>query len=319
MEEQTCSGEDWYGRDFDGESFVRCTFSDIDLVESTSKGTVFEECTFGSVRLNASRHTDSAFLRCTFAHCSLFEAEFTGCKLTGSTFLDTVLRPLRIDGGDLSFVVLRLADLRGVSVRGARMREAAQRAAEARRRARRRRQLIRLGGAAAGVLAVVLLVFVACGGLGKHKAASPSASASAAPSASAAASFPPLPAGADPALATKPTVTAGTGTLSKLVVTPLVEGKGDPVRSGQNITVNYVGVTFKDGKEFDASWNRSDTFSFAVGSGQVIPGWDQGLVGVKVGSRVQLDIPANMAYGDNPGGGKPPGALRFVVDVLAAK
>jgi peptidylprolyl isomerase len=198
-------------------------------------------------------------------------------------------------------------------------REAAQRAAAARRRAHRRRQLIRMGGAAAAVLAVVLLVFVACGGLGRHKAASPSASASAAPSASAAASFPPLPPGADPALATKPTVGAGTGTLAKLVVTPLIEGKGDPVRSGQSVTVNYVGATFKDGKEFDSSWKRSQAFPFTIGSGQVIAGWDQGLVGVKVGSRVQLDIPANLAYGDNPTGGQPAGPLRFVVDVLAAQ
>ena len=59
--------------------------------------------------------------------------------------------------------------------------------------------------------------------------------------------------------------------------------------------------------------------SFAIGVGQVIPGWDQGLVGVPVGSRVQLDIPAELAYGaDGPAQGKPAGPLRFVVDILGA-
>jgi hypothetical protein len=65
-------------------------------------------------------------------------------------------------------------------------------------------------------------------------------------------------------------------------------------------------------------WSRSEAFSFQVGAGNVIKGWDQGLIGVKVGSRVQLDIPADLAYGDNPSGGQPAGALRFVVNVLTA-
>jgi peptidylprolyl isomerase len=133
-----------------------------------------------------------------------------------------------------------------------------------------------------------------------------------------AAKFPPVPEGADPALSTKPVAKAGTGTVSKLQVTTLIEGKGAATKAGQNITVNYVGVTYADGKEFDASWNSQQPFSFALGNGQVIKGWDQGLVGVKVGSRVQLDIPASLAYGDSPSGGQPAGALRFVVDVLSA-
>ena len=84
--------------------------------------------------------------------------------------------------------------------------------------------------------------------------------------------------------------------------------------------MNYVGVTFADGKEFDSSWGEGkQPFSFALGTGNVIKGWDQGLEGVKVGSRVQLDIPADLAYGDNPSGGQPAGALRFVVDVLSAQ
>ena len=66
------------------------------------------------------------------------------------------------------------------------------------------------------------------------------------------------------------------------------------------------------------SWKRGQTFDTQIGTGQVIPGWDQGLVGVKVGSRVQLDIPADLAYGETPEGGAPAGDLRFVVDILAA-
>jgi len=106
--------------------------------------------------------------------------------------------------------------------------------------------------------------------------------------------------------------------VTKLTTTTLIEGKGDPVRAGQTINVNYVGVTYADGKEFDSSWSRSQPFSFQVGAGNVIKGWDEGLIGVKVGSRVQLDIPADLAYGAHPSGGQPAGALRFIVDVLSA-
>lgn len=133
------------------------------------------------------------------------------------------------------------------------------------------------------------------------------------------AEFPPLPADADPALKTKPKAAPGTGDLTQLTVTPLVEGKGAPIRAGQSVTVNYVGALYKTGEEFDASWERREPFTFPLGGGRVIPGWDQGLVGVKIGSRVQLDLPSNLAYGDNPGNGAPPGPLRFVVDVLAAR
>ncbi|WP_435830810.1 FKBP-type peptidyl-prolyl cis-trans isomerase [Polymorphospora rubra] len=131
--------------------------------------------------------------------------------------------------------------------------------------------------------------------------------------------FPPLPDGADPALGTKPTVTAGTGELTELKVTPIIDGSGPAVAAGQTITVNYVGVFYETGDEFDASWNSSRPFSFLLGSGGVIPGWDQGLVGVNIGSRVQLDLPTALAYGENPRDGAPEGPLRFVVDVLGAQ
>jgi peptidylprolyl isomerase len=190
--------------------------------------------------------------------------------------------------------------------------------------ARRRRKAIM------GALIGLAVVVVIAGGVALivhygHGSSSTSAEASASATASAAAPsptpsvpFPPTPAGADPALATKPTVTAGTGDVTALKVTTLIQGNGPAVASGQSITVNYVGVTYKDGKEFDSSWSRSQAFTTTIGNGSVIKGWDQGLVGVKVGSRVQLDIPADLAYGTNPSSGQPAGTLRFVVDVLSA-
>ncbi|MFG2053949.1 FKBP-type peptidyl-prolyl cis-trans isomerase [Micromonospora sp. NPDC048930] len=195
---------------------------------------------------------------------------------------------------------------------------AAQLAAKKAAEARRRRQSML--GAAVGVLAVAALI----GGIvwlnsddDKKPAASASPSASSIVEPTAAA--PALPEGADPALATRPKVEAGKGELKKLTVTTLIKGKGPAVKKGQQITTNYVGVFYKDGKEFDASWNNGSPATFAIGVGQVIPGWDQGLVGVPVGSRVQLDIPAELAYGNDASGGRPAGPLRFVVDVLAAQ
>jgi peptidylprolyl isomerase len=201
---------------------------------------------------------------------------------------------------------------------------AAAKAAKARAAAaKRRRQALAIGLAGLAVVGVIIAAFVVFRGSGNSNGTA-GAQASATPGATATAAannpgFPPLPAGADPALGTKPTTSAGSGELTTLKVTPLVEGKGAAAQAGQQITVNYVGVKYKDGKEFDASWNKSQPFSFQLGGGNVIPGWDQGLVGVKVGSRVQLDIPSNLAYGDNPGGGRPGGPLRFIVDVLAVQ
>ena len=106
--------------------------------------------------------------------------------------------------------------------------------------------------------------------------------------------------------------------MTKLVVTPIVPGRGPRVKAGQQLTVNYVGVTYSDGKVFDSSWANGQPATFPVGTGNLIPGWDQGLVGVPVGSRIQLDIPADLAYGEKPTGGQPAGDLRFVVDILQA-
>ncbi|MFV2101902.1 FKBP-type peptidyl-prolyl cis-trans isomerase [Micromonospora sp. LOL_024] len=195
---------------------------------------------------------------------------------------------------------------------------AAKKAAEA----KRRRQAWAGAFAGVAVVAVLVTVFVIVGQRGgddapEQAAGTPSAPAEA-PSDPGAPPAPQLPEGADPALGSKPTVTPGEGELTELTVTPLIEGTGPKVEAGQSITTNYVGVFFASGEEFDSSWERGEPATFPIGVGQVIPGWDKGLVGVTVGSRVQLDIPAEQAYGDGEGG-RPGGPLRFVVDILAAQ
>jgi peptidylprolyl isomerase len=115
-----------------------------------------------------------------------------------------------------------------------------------------------------------------------------------------------------PALKDKPVVKAGTGTVSALKVTYLVKGKGPKVTAGEAVTTNYVLVSYKTGEVLDNSWDRGQAFTYQAGAGDIIQGWDKGLNGVPVGSRVQLDVPADLAYGPQQGD------LRFVVDVLAA-
>ncbi|GAB2742186.1 FKBP-type peptidyl-prolyl cis-trans isomerase [Kitasatospora kifunensis] len=101
----------------------------------------------------------------------------------------------------------------------------------------------------------------------------------------------------------------------------LIQGKGPKVASGEQVLVQYTGVTLKDGKKFDSSLDKGQAFSFAAGGGNVIEGWDKGVVGQNVGSRIELVIPASMAYKDQPpaGSGIPANAsLVFVVDILDA-
>lgn len=129
-----------------------------------------------------------------------------------------------------------------------------------------------------------------------------------------------------PALASKPTVTVPNGPPPKhLVVKDLVPGTGKAVASGQTVTVNYVGVLYKNGKEFDSSWKRNQPFTTALSSGSVIPGWVQGIAGgngiapMKVGGRRELIIPPSLGYGKS---GSPPtippnSTLVFVVDLLS--
>jgi FKBP-type peptidyl-prolyl cis-trans isomerase len=103
----------------------------------------------------------------------------------------------------------------------------------------------------------------------------------------------------------KPTVPKGSGAApTALKAETVIAGSGPAVQSGQKATVEYVGVLFKDGKEFDTSWGKGkQPFSFTLGGGQVIQGWDQGVPGMKVGERRRLTIPADLAYGAQ---GSPP-------------
>ncbi len=106
---------------------------------------------------------------------------------------------------------------------------------------------------------------------------------------------------------------------SDLEVTELSEGDGKEATSGSTVSVHYVGVAHSTGEEFDASYNRGSAFQFPLGGGRVIAGWDQGVVGMKVGGRRQLVIPPHLGYGDRGAGGaiKPGETLIFVVDLLA--
>lgn len=121
------------------------------------------------------------------------------------------------------------------------------------------------------------------------------------------------------ALSKEPKVTPPSGPApAKLETKELIAGTGAEAKAGDTVTVNYVGILYKGGKEFDASWKRNEPFSFTLGKGQVIPGWDQGIPGMKVGGRRELIIPAALAYGAK---GSPPtippnAPLVFVVDLL---
>lgn len=117
----------------------------------------------------------------------------------------------------------------------------------------------------------------------------------------------------------KPKVTVPTGSPpTELVVEDLIEGSGASAKAGDQVTVQYVGVGFDSRSEFDASWDRGEPFSFQLGAEEVIPGWDQGIAGMKAGGQRQLMIPADLAYGEtgSPPAIKPNEALVFVVDLL---
>ena len=97
----------------------------------------------------------------------------------------------------------------------------------------------------------------------------------------------------------------------------VVEGDGKTAKAGDNVSVQYVGVNFSNGQQFDASWDRGQPFEFTLGAGQVIPGWDEGVAGMKEGGRRKLVIPPDQAYGPQ---GSPPAigpdeTLVFVIDL----
>jgi len=104
----------------------------------------------------------------------------------------------------------------------------------------------------------------------------------------------------------------------QLVVEDVEEGDGEQARSGHSVSVHYVGVAWSTGRQFDASWDRGQPFSFGLGKGQVIAGWDQGVAGMKVGGRRKLTIPPSLGYGKRGAGAAIAGneTLVFVVDLL---
>ena len=121
-------------------------------------------------------------------------------------------------------------------------------------------------------------------------------------------------------LTRKPTIAKPAGPPPRtLVVKDIVKGSGPVATTGKTVTVQYVGVLYSTGQQFDASWDRGQPLPpFPLGAGQVIPGWDKGLVGMRVGGRRELIIPPNLAYGAQ---GSPPAigpneTLIFDVDLL---
>jgi peptidylprolyl isomerase len=179
------------------------------------------------------------------------------------------------------------------------------------------------------VLAALALGVSACGGSSKapgvalapsagltadtSTAASASSSSGSSTAASATTPKPPSP------LSKKPVVNVPSGAAPKgLVTKDLIAGTGAAAKSGSTVTVNYVGVLYKGDKEFDASWNRKQTFTTPLSTSSVIPGWVQGIPGMKVGGRRELIIPPALGYGAaGSGSAIPPNStLVFVVDLL---
>ena len=103
-----------------------------------------------------------------------------------------------------------------------------------------------------------------------------------------------------------------------LEIEDLVVGEGEEASPGQMVEVHYVGVAWSDGNQFDASWDRGDTFRFGLGKGQVIQGWDEGVAGMRVGGRRRITIPPMLGYGKRGAGGVigPDETLVFVVDLV---
>ena len=123
-------------------------------------------------------------------------------------------------------------------------------------------------------------------------------------------------------MAQKPVITIPEGAPpAELLIEDEIVGDGDEATVGKRVIVHYAGVAWSNGREFDASWNRGDTFDFRLGAREVIEGWDQGVKGMKVGGRRRLTIPPHMGYGDRGAGGAIKGGetLVFVVDLVGVR
>jgi peptidylprolyl isomerase len=182
---------------------------------------------------------------------------------------------------------------------------------------------------AAAALVVLTFAVAACGSDKKASNASettstetqtqPTTTAPAAPKPAKAKKVKPGPGEAD--ISTKPKIPKGKGSPpSALIKEDLIVGKGKRAKVGDSVGVQYVGVLFDNGKEFDASWNGNKpghVFEFPLGGGQVIQGWDQGVAGMRVGGRRKLIIPSDLAYGVQgyPPDIPPGAALIFDIDL----
>jgi peptidylprolyl isomerase len=165
------------------------------------------------------------------------------------------------------------------------------------------------------LLACVALAVAGCGGSDDSSSSNESAASTSKESSS--------PETSSNAKKTAPKVTVPKGAPpKKLEIKEIEEGSGAEAKAGDEVSVQYAGVGYESGKEFDSSWSRgAEPFSFGLGAGQVIPGWDQGVEGMKVGGRRELIIPPGLAYG---AAGAPPAigpneTLIFVIDLLAVK
>ena len=123
-------------------------------------------------------------------------------------------------------------------------------------------------------------------------------------------------------MATKPSVDIPAGPPpTELVREDIVTGTGAEATPGRTVEVHYVGVSWSTKKQFDASWDRGETFDFPLGAGRVIRGWDQGVAGMRVGGRRRLTIPPAMGYGARGAGADigPNETLVFIIDLLAVR
>ena len=170
------------------------------------------------------------------------------------------------------------------------------------------------------------LVLVAVSGLGLaacgSSAASPTTTSPASSTPTTAAAGP-IGTISDPSAAgtwgVEPTITVPPGSPpTQLESKDLIVGTGPAAKAGDTVSVQYVGVAYSSGKVFDSSWSRGQAFQFPLGEGQVIAGWDQGVVGMQVGGRRELIIPPNLAYGaQSPGSGIAANdTLIFIVDLV---
>jgi len=147
------------------------------------------------------------------------------------------------------------------------------------------------------------LAIVGCGGGDSSSSSSPSATTS------------------EESINTKPKVEVPSGAPpTQLKVTDLIEGSGAEAKAGDEVTVQYVLVDYESGKEIEASWDRGEPFTFTLGTGAVISGWDLGVEGMKIGGRRELIIPPQLAYGtEGPPPIGPNATLIFVIDLVAVK